>query len=111
MQTHRVILLSRDGGVVDSSERGMNRAVTIAGPLCHSTDFLAKELHPFPEPEIDDYLLLLDCGGNTISTFSKHCSRLVPPVFAFRENAVTGEVVMAEIRREETELAAMDFWK
>lgn len=93
-------------------ERPPGRLVTIAGPLCHSTDFLAKELRPeqFPEPEVGDFLLVLDCGCNTLSTFSKHCSRQMPPVFAFRKHRETGAMTIVEIKKEESELAALDFW-
>ena len=84
-----------------------------SGPLCHSTDFLAKELQRealFPEPQVGDFLLVLDCGSNTLSTFSKHCSRQTPPVFAFRKHSESGRVTVLEIKKEESELSALDFW-
>jgi hypothetical protein len=121
MQTHRMRVLSPEGRLLSGSEseRAAGRAVTIAGPLCHSTDFLAKELAGLPEPEVGDWVLVLDCGGNTLSTFSKHCSRQAPPVFAFRkqqqqqEQEQEGEgegVIVVEIKQEESELGALDFW-
>lgn len=57
--------------------------VTIAGPLCFSGDVLGRNL-PLPTPVCGDVCLLLDTGANTLSLFSRHCSRLSPPVYAFR---------------------------
>lgn len=75
--------------------------VTIAGPLCFSGDVLGRNL-PLPEPRAGDICLLLDAGANTLSLFSRHCSRLSPAVFVFRQVAVqvpdvgTGQLRVAD---------------
>ena len=77
--------------------------MTIAGPLCFSGDVLGRNL-PLPEPRAGDICLLLDAGANTLSLFSRHCSRLSPAVFAFRKVPVvvpaigTGEMQVKETR-------------
>lgn len=111
VQSHRMKLLDCAGRLRDMPLECVEarREVTIAGPLCHSTDFLARKLRDLPEPGVGEWVLVLDCGGNTLSTFSKHCSRLTPPVFAFRR-VVGGGVTVVEVREEESELAALDFW-
>ena len=103
--------------------------VTVAGPLCFSGDVLAKEI-PLPEPVAGDIAVLLDCGANTLSIFSRHCSRLSPAVYAFRRvhlqapvmgqldcndslNSEIGSkesVVVACIRPKETEEELLHFW-
>jgi len=75
MQEHRIELLNAQGQLVPKPANSCSRPVTIAGPLCHSTDFLAKGRTDLAEPRVGDFMLLLDCGGNTLSTFGKHCSR------------------------------------
>jgi hypothetical protein len=57
--------------------------VTIAGPLCFSGDVLCSNLS-LPEPRVEDVCLVLDAGANTLSLFSRHCSRPSPAVYAFR---------------------------
>lgn len=36
-----------------------------------------------PRLEEGDFVVIRDCGANTLSTFSRHCSRLTPPVWSF----------------------------
>ena len=107
MQEHRIELLNGRGQLIPKPNSS-SRPITIAGPLCHSTDYLAKGRTDLAEPRVGDFVLLLDCGTNTLSTFSKHCSRQTPPVFAFsrRQN----DICVVEIKAEESELAALDFW-
>jgi diaminopimelate decarboxylase len=57
--------------------------VTVAGPLCFSGDILGKSLS-LPEPRAGDICLVMDAGANTLSLFSRHCSRRSPAVLAFR---------------------------
>jgi diaminopimelate decarboxylase len=56
---------------------------TVAGPLCFSGDVLASNIF-LPVCKIGDYVLIMDSGANTISLFSRHCSRQAPAVFAYR---------------------------
>ena len=112
MQSHRMEVLDANGKIVLNDSEASSRPVTIAGPLCHSTDFLTKARTGLVEPEVGDFVLLLDCGSNTISTFSKHCSRQSPPVFVFRRRGAVQDdnLVVVEVKSEESELTALDFW-
>lgn len=60
--------------------------VTIAGPLCFSGDIIAGAKYPLkmPTPRAGDRVVVLDAGANTLSLFSRHCSRPSPAVYAYR---------------------------
>lgn len=107
--------------------------VTIAGPLCFSGDILGKNLN-LPHPRVGDICLVLDAGANTLSTFSRHCSRRSPAVLAYRrvtlqvpalgtlrtsvtaaagageESSMYDSYVVTCIRPAETEAEVMRFW-
>jgi diaminopimelate decarboxylase len=124
-------------------------ALTVAGPLCFSGDVLAQAAHSHAyshsessgvlhsesqaklDPELvrGDVCLVLDAGANTLSLFSRHCSRPSPPVFAFRQvrlqqqqgqgqgqgqgqsEAVEGvQFAVSCIRSAETEKSVLEFW-
>jgi diaminopimelate decarboxylase len=117
---HRITVLDSVGNQKQRNieeERECDR-YNIAGPLCHSADFIAKDLH-LPSICIDDYLLIHDSGANTLSTFSKHCSRLVPPVYffkSFQDLTVTGleqqeSIRLVRVKEEESIKHAMSFWE
>lgn len=111
MQNHRLRVLSSQGELIPSpTSANKPRLVNIAGPLCHSADYLAKGLSNTPEPQVGDFILVLDCGGNTLSMFSKHCSRKHPAVFAFRRHYASHEIVLARVKEEESEKSALNFW-
>eukprot|EP00117_Sycon_ciliatum_P030583 scpid56560/ scgid3604/ Diaminopimelate decarboxylase len=54
----------------------------IGGPLCFSGDVVAKQ-RQLPRANRGDFVVLRDCGANSISIFSRHCSRLAPPVYGY----------------------------
>jgi diaminopimelate decarboxylase len=113
---------SVDNDLTDESllvtERSSQAQVNVVGPLCFSGDVLAKEL-VLPTPMIGDSLLFMDCGGNTLSLFSRHCSRQSPAVVGFRrlsyEMKGSGreqtELMMTIIRQQETAEDVMRFWE
>jgi len=54
----------------------------LAGPLCFSGDSLGSVRVPQSvKPERGDDAVVLDCGANTISLYSRHCSRSAPGVW------------------------------
>ena len=92
--------------------------VTVAGPLCFSGDVICRN-QPMATPTKGDVCLILDAGANTLSLFSKHCSRLSPPVFAFRRvrlqnkqgEAIGKSVYLVScIREGEKESDLLEFW-
>jgi diaminopimelate decarboxylase len=55
----------------------------LAGPLCFSGDFLARDLE-LPEIEPGDYLVIHDAGAYTMSMWSRYNSRQMPKVIGYR---------------------------
>ena len=59
-----------------------------------------------------DFVVLKDAGANTLSLFSRHCSRLVPPVYGYRwsdaEKSEVAEIVC--IKPRETVEQLHTFW-
>ena len=89
-------------------------SVTIAGPLCFSGDVVASDLALSSVPLPGDFFLVLDAGANTISLFSRHCSRPAPVVYAFRrifcDDNSSSELRIVCIKQQETEEDLMKFW-
>ena len=67
---HQISLLDKDGNI----KEGGKQVYDIGGPLCFSGDFLKRDIALSPVKE-QDYILIADCGANTISMWSGHCSR------------------------------------
>ncbi|KAG1708601.1 hypothetical protein DVH05_022229 [Phytophthora capsici] len=68
----------------------------IAGPLCFSGDFLAKQLL-LPPIQVGDLVVIHDTGGYTMSMHSKYNSRQVSSHFAY---STTGSNVKFSILKE-----------
>ena len=111
---------------------GCNRSratLTIAGPLCFSGDILARDMQGC-EARSGDRMVVLDAGANTLSLFSRHCSRRSPRVIGCRRLRAAEAVGAAEdssaptatstgygtelrvsiLRDEETFGSVMSFW-
>lgn len=56
----------------------------LAGPLCFSGDFVAKDLL-LPEIEEGDYVVIHDTGGYTFSMWSRYNSRQTPRILGYRD--------------------------
>ncbi|GMH52058.1 hypothetical protein TrST_g4215 [Triparma strigata] len=85
--SHRISVYDEAGNDLT----GEREVVThnIAGPLCFAGDYLQKGVE-LPRLQEGDYVVIRDCGANTLSTFSRHCSRLPPPVWSFVKEDVKG---------------------
>ncbi|CAD7925734.1 unnamed protein product [Amoebophrya sp. A25] len=80
---------------------------SVAGPLCFQGDFLTKDA-PFPaELLVGDIVVLKDAGANSLSLFSRHCSRFCPPAYGFRS---TGTGHFEVIKPRETPESLINFW-
>mmetsp|Transcript_51187 Transcript_51187/g.92018 ORF Transcript_51187/g.92018 Transcript_51187/m.92018 type:complete len:519 (+) Transcript_51187:40-1596(+) len=55
----------------------------LAGPLCFQGDFPARDLEA-PALRPGDFAVLREGGSNTLALFSRHCSRMAPPVLGYR---------------------------
>ncbi|MFT5586084.1 MAG: diaminopimelate decarboxylase [Cognaticolwellia sp.] len=77
---HEFVLLNPDGTL----KEGPEQPTQIAGPLCFSGDLLALD-RPLPAAEPGDLLMIRDTGAYTLSMWSRHCSRGLPPSIGYRE--------------------------
>jgi diaminopimelate decarboxylase len=75
---HEFVLLNPDGTV----KQGVLRPTQIAGPLCFSGDLLTHD-RPLPAAEPGDLVLIRDTGAYTLSMWSRHCSRGLPPSIGY----------------------------
>lgn len=75
---HEFVLLNPDG----TAKQGPARPTQIAGPLCFSGDLLAHD-RPLPAAVPGDLLLIRDTGAYTLSMWSRHCSRGLPPSIGY----------------------------
>lgn len=99
--SHRFSILDADG---DLAER-QPVSCTVAGPLCFAGDVIGRSV-ALPDPRPGDVLIIHDVGAYTLSMWSRHCSRGIPPVLAIsdRADAVT------LLRRGETPEDIVAFW-
>lgn len=75
---HEFVLLNADG----TPKSGPTRPTQIAGPLCFSGDLLTHD-RPLPAAEPGDLLMIRDTGAYTLSMWSRHCSRGLPPTIGY----------------------------
>lgn len=68
--------------------RSGSQVSNIAGPLCFSGDLLARERALAPA-QAGDLLLIRDTGAYTLSMWSRHCSRGLPPSIGFGGGGAT----------------------
>ena len=76
---HELVVLDPDG----APRPGPHVATAVGGPLCFSGDLLARE-RPLAQASVGDLLLIRDVGAYTLSMWSRHCSRGLPPVWGVR---------------------------
>uniref|UniRef100_M4BTH0 Orn/DAP/Arg decarboxylase 2 N-terminal domain-containing protein n=1 Tax=Hyaloperonospora arabidopsidis (strain Emoy2) TaxID=559515 RepID=M4BTH0_HYAAE len=79
----------------------------IAGPLCFSGDFLAKQLL-LPPIQVGDYVVIHDTGGYTMSMHSKYNSRQMSSSFAY--SATDGDVKFSLLKERETTEETLACW-
>ena len=61
---------------------------SVGGPLCFQGDFVAKDIALPSDLASGDFLVMKDAGANTLSLFSRHCSRFAPPVYGVSGNTM-----------------------
>jgi len=76
---------------------------TIVGPLCFSGDVLARS-RPLPPAQPGDFLVIHDAGAYTLSMWSRHCSRGIPPAWGISK----GELVA--LHKGESPEDVVRFW-
>ncbi len=81
---------------------------SLAGPLCFSGDFFARQL-ALPTIFPGDHVLIRDVGAYTLGLWSRHCSRAMPLVLGY--DGVDAEGLrFVTLRRRETVEDLVRFW-
>jgi diaminopimelate decarboxylase len=77
--SHRIDLYDPTG----RPKTGRRTNWSVAGPLCFSGDFVARD-RPMPTVEPGDVVLVRDVGAYTLGMWSRYNSRPVPAVYGFQ---------------------------
>lgn len=80
----------------------------VAGPLCFQGDYVARNLS-CPRASQGDFVVAHDTGANTLSLFSRHCSRQAPAVYGYTKDE-GGEISIQLIKERETVQDVARFW-
>ncbi len=65
-------------------KEGEEEAVDLVGPLCFAGDILGERVL-LPHLEEGDWVVVRDTGAYTLSMWSRHCSRPLPPTWGFEK--------------------------
>ncbi|CAH0492632.1 unnamed protein product [Peronospora farinosa] len=104
--SHCISVLDSNGRPkMDSSSTYLRQ--DIAGPLCFSGDFLAKQLL-LPPIQVGDFVVIHDTGGYTMSMHSKYNSRQVSSNFAY--SASDSDVKFSMLKERETTEETLACW-
>lgn len=99
---HEYYLLDPQG----RPKSGAAAPVTLAGPLCFSGDIIAREVS-LPAVNEGDWVAIRDTGAYTLSMWSRHCSRGLPVVLGYDDDASES---LRVIRAAETPADLVRFW-
>lgn len=80
---HEMLVLDSNGHPKEGAVRSH-----VAGPLCFAGDLIARD-RELPPAERGDLLLIRDCGAYTLSMWSRHCNRGLPPTLGYRQDGVS----------------------
>lgn len=81
---HQLLVAHPDGGL----KQGPRLPWHVAGPLCFSGDFLAKD-RPLPDISPGDWVIILDAGAYTLGMWSRYNSRQMPVVLGIGDGRAT----------------------
>jgi diaminopimelate decarboxylase len=104
--SHCITVLGSDGKVKPQTSEFIKQ--DIAGPLCFSGDFMAKQ-QLLPLIQVGDFVVIHDTGGYTMSMQSKYNSRQASSVHAYTRKQ-DGSVKFALLKTRETAEEALAFW-
>lgn len=97
---HELMVLDPRGGL---KPPGASAPVTVVGPLCFGGDIIARD-RMLPPVEEGDLIIIRDTGAYTLSMWSRHCSRGLPKVIGWRDDA------RSLLKRRETPADVVSFW-
>uniref|UniRef100_A0A7S2Q2D8 Diaminopimelate decarboxylase n=1 Tax=Skeletonema marinoi TaxID=267567 RepID=A0A7S2Q2D8_9STRA len=110
---HEIEVYSKEGKST-TTDRDM-KIQNISGPLCFGGDVLARKRN-MPTMNQGDYVVIRDVGSNTMSLFSRHCSRLAPIIYGYRKEKRSDEVAGSTkyqiklLKERETPEQVYNFW-
>lgn len=108
--SHTISVLGPDGKPKSDVPASEYVKQDIAGPLCFSGDFMAKQLL-LPPIKVGDLVVVHDTGGYTMSMHSKYNSRQVGATYAYSSAKATGDgVKFALLKERETAEEALSGW-
>lgn len=94
-------------------------AQNVAGPMCFGGDVIGRCVE-LPTIARGDFVVIHDSGANTMSLFSRHCSRPAPAVYGYRCESRSGDqtdpatedsgISLARLKPAETPEDVMRFW-
>lgn len=102
---HRFSHISK--GESKITQPGGGRHSTICGPLCFAGDVIGRDID-LPAVEGGDIIIIHDVGAYTVSMWSRHCSRGMPPIIGYRLR--DSDVEFSTLRRGETPEDVVRFW-
>lgn len=102
--SHRLSVHSRKGTPLG----GPLMTTDVAGPLCFQGDYVARGAK-LARVAPGDLLVVRDTGANTLSLFSRHCSRRSPAVYGYTRDE-DGKVCVRLVRDKESVRDVARFW-
>lgn len=79
----------------------------VAGPLCFGGDLIGRQIE-LPRVNRGDYIVVRETGSNTVSMFSRHCSRPAPAIYGYRCEDAAVELTL--LKPQESAQQVMSFW-
>jgi len=96
---HRFLLFDKDFKLKQTAAVPTD----VAGPLCFGGDYIQRNFS-FHQATAGDWIAILDTGANSVSMWSKHCSRSFPKCIQY------GSDFMRVIRQRDTLERNSSFW-
>lgn len=101
---HRLSVYGKHGEVLSSPRIKTD----VAGPLCFEGDYIARGTN-LPRASVGDLVVTHDTGANTISLFSRHCSRRAPAIYGYARDE-DGKISIQMIKKKESVRDVARFW-
>lgn len=101
---HRLFLHRREGAPLG----GASITTDVAGPLCFQGDYVVRG-SKLPRASPGDLVVAHDTGANTVSLFSRHCSRRFPSIYGYVRDG-EGQILVRLIKEKESVQDVARFW-
>ena len=98
---HRLFVLDELKGIKQENSEYCD----IGGPLCFAGDYVEKDIQ-MPQISLDNKIIVADIGANTMSLWSRHCSRSFPKVIYYS----SGSNSIIDVKSRENIEDIINFW-